>query len=154
MTNNEVLRCVQEILDLSQGKMLEIFHHLDEQVTESQISAWLKKVKDPELVKLKDLELSVFLNALICELRGKKEGVQPQAEDEITNNIVVKKLKIALDLKNEDLQKILSSVNVNMNSYELTSYFRKPGHKNYRPIKDTFLQSFFKGLHQRSQSLI
>ena len=151
MTNNEVLRSIQTVFDFSEAKMAQIYNILNDQVSEEQVKLWLKKTSDKDFVDLKDIELTTFLNALICEKRGKKEGPQPEPESEVTNNIILKKLKIALDLKNEDIIDILKLVEINMNSYELTSYFRKPNHKNYRPCRDTILSHFIKGLALKKQ---
>ena len=83
----------------------------------------------------------------------KKEGPQPAPESKANCNIILKKLKIALELKNEDLTEIFKSVDVEMNSYELTGYFRKSDHRNYRPCSETHLRAFLKGLKIKKQSL-
>lgn len=152
MTNNEVLKNLQNIFNLETSKITEIYNILDDKMTEDHVNAWFKRLGDPSFLNLEDMELSTFLNALICEKRGKKEGPQPEPEKEITNNIILKKLKIALDLKNEDIMDILNLVNTSMNNYELTSFFRKPNHKNYRPVRDQLLRSFLKGLSLREKS--
>jgi uncharacterized protein YehS (DUF1456 family) len=93
--------------------------------------------------------LAIFLNGLIVDKRGKKEGPLPEPEQRLTNNIVFTKLKIALNLKADDVLEILAQVNLSMSKHELSAFFRKPGHKHYRDCKDQVLRNFLKGLQLR-----
>ena len=79
--------------------MIAIFGLANHEVTREQISVWLKKDDDPAFQKCSDTQLAIFLYGLINDKRGKKEGPQPDPEQLLTNNIVFRKLKIALDLK-------------------------------------------------------
>lgn len=146
MTNNEVLINIQKVFDYDNEKVVEILKILNRDATLEQVNLWSKKPGDTTFVAMDDFEMATFLNALICERRGKKDGPQPTPENEITNNTILKKLKIALDLKNEAILEIFKAVDMPMNNYELTSFFRKPDHKNFRPIKDQALRGFIKGL--------
>ena len=103
MTNNDILRRIRYTFDFNDSKMIAIFGLADHQVTREQVSDWLKKDDDPAFRKCSDAQLAVFLNGLINDRRGKKEGEQPEPEQRLTNNIIFKKLKIALDLKAEDI---------------------------------------------------
>ena len=152
MDNNVVFKSILSIFNLDEPKVVEIYNLLEVQVTEDKVKSWNKNHLDSAFAAIKDVEFSTFLNALICEKRGKKEGPQPQPEQIMNNNIIFKKLKIALNLKNEDIANILNSVNVSVNSYELTSFFRKHDHKNYRSIKDSLLRDFLKALELKNLS--
>lgn len=78
MTNNDVLRRLRYIFDLGDSAMIGIFGMADLDVSREQISNWLKKDDDPEMAKLKDVQLATFLNGLINELRGKRDGEQAE----------------------------------------------------------------------------
>ena len=119
---------------------------VDHPVTQGQIGAWLKKEDDPAYQKCSDTQLAIFLNGLITDKRGKKEGPQPEPEQRLTNNIIFRKLKIALNLKAEDTLKILTLAGLYMSKHELSAFFRKPDHKHYRECKDQVLRNFLKGL--------
>lgn len=149
MTNNDILRRIRYIFDFSDPKMTAIFGLADYPVTREQISGWLKKDDDPEFQACSDAELAVFLNGLIIERRGKKEGAQPEPEQKLNNNIVFRKLKIALDLKAEDILQMLELSDVHISKHELSAFFRKPGHKHYRDCKDQILRNFLKGIQSR-----
>ncbi len=146
MTNNDVLRRLRYCFDFSDSKMIAIYSLADHQVTRAQISDWLKKDDDPALQECSDTQLAVFLNGLINDKRGKKEGAQPELEQQLTNNIILRKLKIALDLKAEDILKILKLANMRMSKHELSAFFRKRDHKHYRECKDQILRNFLKGI--------
>lgn len=146
MNNNDILRRIRYIFDLSDSKMIKIFGLADLQVSRAQISDWLKKDDDPAYQQCKDLQLAIFLNGLINNRRGKKEGAQPEPEKCLTNNIIFKKLRIALDLKSEDILAIMKQAGFPMNNPELSSYFRNPGHRNYVECTDQVLRNFLKGV--------
>lgn len=146
MDNNDVLRRIRYVFDLSDSKMIAIFGHADQVVTREQISDWLKKEDDPALKKINDITLATFLNGFIIERRGKKEGQQPVPEKRLTNNAIFIKLKIALDLKAEDILEILNLSGVHISKHELSAFFRKPEHKHYRECKDQILRNFIHGL--------
>jgi uncharacterized protein YehS (DUF1456 family) len=146
MTNNDILRQLRYIFDFSDSKMMAIFGSAEHQVTREQISAWLKKDDDLLQQNCSDTQLAIFLNGLINDKRGKKEGVQPAPEKILTNNIIFLKLKIALDLKADDVLEILDLANVHISKHELSAFFRRPGHKHYRECKDQILRNFMKGL--------
>lgn len=129
--------------------MISMFSLGGLQVTRAQISDWLKKEDDPAFQQLSDLELATFLNGLIFEKRGRKEGPQPEAEKRLDNNMIFRKLKIALDLKAEDTLAILALNDFTISKHELSAFFRKPGHKHYRACKDQVLRNFLKGLQIR-----
>ena len=146
MTQNDILRRIRYILDLDDSKMISIFSLAGLEVTRAQISDWMKKDDDPAYQQLSDLELATFLNGLIVEKRGQKEGPEPVPEQTLNNNIIFKKLKIAFNLKAEDTLALLALNDMTISKHELSAFFRKPGHKHYRACKDQVLRNFLKGL--------
>ena len=146
MTNNFILRSLRYTFNFNDSKIIAIFALGGAEVTRAEISDWLKQDDDPAYKNCSDTKLASFLNGLIIEMRGKKEGVQPQAEKRITNNMVLVKLKIALNLKSEDILEIMELAYVRIGKHELSALFRKPGHKNYRECKDQILRNFLKGV--------
>jgi len=140
------MRRIRYIFDFSDDKMMAIFSQADYPVTRGQISDWLKKEDDPAYQNCNDTELATFLNGLINDRRGKKEGPQHEPESKLTNNIIFRKLKIALDLKNEDVLEILALADLRISKHELSAFFRKPDHKHFRVCKDQILRNFLSGL--------
>ena len=146
MTNNDILRRLRYTFDFSDSKIIAIFGAADLQVTREQISDWLKKEEDLAYQKFNDTKMAIFLNGLIIDKRGKKEGPPPKPEKRLTNNIIFIKLKIALNLKTEDVLEILDLAHLSISKHELSAFFRKPGHKHYRECKDQILRNFLKGM--------
>ena len=146
MDNNDLLRRIRYTFDLSDSKMMAIFALAEHPVTREQISDWLKKEEDPALKQLSDPLLATFLNGLIIDRRGRKEGPLPVPEKRLGNNAVFVKLKIALNLQADDILKILSLSGIHISSHELSAFFRKPEHKHYRECKDQILRNFIHGL--------
>ncbi len=146
MTNNDIFRRLRYIFEFNDSKMIAVFACAEEEVSREQINGWLKKEDDPAYQDFRDSELAVFLNGLINDKRGKKEGTQPEPEQRLTNNTIFRKLKIALDLKAEEVLEVLHLAGFSLSKHELSAFFRKPGHKHYRECKDQVLRNFLQGL--------
>ena len=149
MTNNDILRRIRYIFDLSDSSMIAIFAQADLPVTREQISDWLKKEEDPAYQKCSDKQFATFLNGLINDKRGKREGTQPEPEKRLNNNIIFMKLKIALDLKADDICEMMVLAGFPIGKHELSAFFRRPDHKHYRECKDQILRNFLKGAQLR-----
>ncbi len=146
MTNNDILRRLRYTFDFTDTKMVELFALADYEVTRADITDWFRKDDDPEWKSLYDKHLAIFLNGFINDQRGKKEGEQPKPEKTLTNNIIFRKLKIALNLTDDDILEILDLVDMKISKHELSAFFRKPEHSNYRLCRDQILRNFLMGL--------
>jgi uncharacterized protein YehS (DUF1456 family) len=146
MTNNDILRRIRYTFNFDDTKMIAIFGLAGLDVTRAEISDWLKKEEDPDYQKCNDVTLASFLNGLIIDKRGKKDGPQPEPETSLTNNIIFRKLKIALNLQAEEVLMLIKRADFSMSKHELSAFFRKPDHKHYRKCKDQVLRYFLKGV--------
>ncbi len=149
MDNNDILRRIRYAFNLSDDKMMMLFKHADYEASRAQISDWLKKDDDPAFKNILDYQLATFLNGFIIHKRGKKEGPQPEPEKKLNNNIIFRKLKIALNYRDEDILEIFKLVDLRISKHELSAFFRKPGQNQYRPCKDQFLRNFLFGLQKK-----
>jgi len=146
MNNNDVLRKIRYIFDLNDEKIMELFASGGKEVTREEISAWLKRDEDPEFKGIYDKQLATFLNGFINSKRGKREGEQPKPEKRLNNNLILRKIKIALNLKTEDIIHLLKLSEIEFSNHEVTAFFRKPDQKQYRLCKDQFLRNFLMGM--------
>ena len=146
MKANDCLRRIRYILDLGDKEVIALFAQAEQRVTRAQVIAWLKKDDDPDYQECSDRMFASFLNGLINQRRGRKEGPQPKPETSLNNNIVFRKLKIAFNLQAEDILALLSLADVNISKHELSAFFRRPDHKHYRDCKDQILRNFLTGL--------
>lgn len=146
MNNNDILRRIRYTFDFNDDQMIALFGSGSMQVTRAEVSDWLKKEDDPECKELGDEQMAAFLNGFINEKRGKKEGPQPEPEKKLNNNIILRKLKIALNLKDEDMLDILELVRFRLGKAELSAFFRNPSQSQYRACKDQILRNFLHGM--------
>lgn len=149
MENNNVLRSLRYTFKLNDAKMLTVFSQAGHEVAPLQISKWLKKEDEAGYEPIYDIDLAYFLNGFIIEKRGKKDDKIPVAEKRLSNNIVLRKIKIALNLKDEDMLEILALADFKVSKHELSAFFRKPTQTQYRPCKDQILRYFLQGLTKK-----
>lgn len=141
MNNNDVLRKLRYTFNFNDKQMVAIFASAGEEVSREQVSQWLKKDNDSDFVALFDTKLALFLNGFINEKRGKKPGPLAIPEKRLSNNIILTKLKIALNLQAEQIISLLESVDFRISKPELSAFSRKVDHQHYRECKDQVLRN-------------
>ena len=129
--------------------MAEIFALGGKKVFAEEVALWLKKEDEPEFKKLHDKDLAHFLNGLIILKRGKKDDQIPEAEKSLNNNLILRKLKIALNLREEDMLEIFALRGFRLSKHELSAFFRSPTQHQYRECKDQVLRNFLMGLQPK-----
>lgn len=162
MDNNDILIRTRYALDIKNTDMVEIFKLGGMEVTKADVLKLLTKsdeysdaqVDSDEILKCNNMMLESFLNGLIVFKRGKQDPKPGQTEAPAPsinnraniNNILLKKLKIALALTSEDMLDIFDKAGVTVTKGELSALLRKEGHKNYKECLDKFARNFLKGL--------
>ena len=149
ITNNDIIRRIRYIFDYNDTKIIELFALAGYETTRAEISDWLKKDEDPAFVKIDDYHVALFLNGLIVDKRGRKDGEMPEAEKRLNNNIVFRKLRIALNLKDDDILEIIALSGMQISKHELSAFFRNPSQMQYRPCNDQIMRNFLKGLQAK-----
>ena len=146
MTHNDVLKKLRYTFDYTDQQMIDLFAAGGKIVTRAEVSNWLKKDDDEDYKSLQDVNLATFLNGFIIDKRGKKDDKTPVAETELNNNIVLRKIKIAMNFTDDAIIEVFDIAELKVSKTELSALFRKPDHKHYRPCKDQFLRNFLMGL--------
>lgn len=152
MINNDVLRAIRYMLDLSDAKVVEITHLADATATleKEDVQAFLKKDDETGYVECSNHTLALFLDGLVFYRRGRDESRPARPlEKRVTNNVVLKKLRVAFELKDVDMHQILADAGFPISKPELSALFRQPDHKNFRLCGDQVLRNFLKGLTLR-----
>lgn len=152
MTTNDVLRRLRFILNLGDSQMIRVFALAEKTVTRAEVSDWLKQEEDEDFKVLEDRDLAIFLNGLIIDKRGLRDGKVPEPEQYLNNNDVLKKLKIAFQLKTDDILEIFKSTGKKVSPHELSAFLRKPTQPQYRELMDQYLRNFLSGLQIRKKS--
>ncbi|MFJ8416465.1 YehS family protein [Bacillus paramycoides] len=164
MSNNDILKRVRYAMDIKDIDMVEIFNLGGMEVTKEEVVDMLTKIKkspqheaenadvieDEYVLTCDMMMLEAFLNGFITLKRGKQDPKPgqpaPVQSNESANNLLLKKMKIALSLTSEDVLDILDSVGVKVTKGELGALLRKKGHKNYKECGDRYARNFIKGL--------
>jgi uncharacterized protein YehS (DUF1456 family) len=152
MINNDVMRSIRYMLDLGDAHVVEFARLADPDfsMTRQDVQAYLKKEDEDGFVKCSDRVLAHFLDGLVIHCRGRDESLPPRrVEDRVSNNLVLKKLRVAFQLKDVDMHEVFARAGFPVSKPELSALFRQPGHKNYRPCGDQMLRNFLKGLTLR-----
>jgi uncharacterized protein YehS (DUF1456 family) len=150
MNNNDILRRLRYALNISNSDMSGIFNLAGHDILESEILDILRKEDDEEYVECSDRKLEFFLDGLIIQKRGKKETADNELpvkpETRLSNNLILKKLRIALDFKEIDMLEMFRLSGFEITKSELSALFRKKGNKNYKVCGDQILKNFLKGV--------
>ncbi|PHH97222.1 DUF1456 family protein [Fusobacterium nucleatum] len=150
MTNNDFLRRLRYALNIKDNVMVQIFKKGNIVLTREDVIDYLKKDIDEGFKKLNNNDLIAFLDGLIIQKRGKREDGTPIPQVKATknnlNNILLRKLRIALSFKSYDMIKIFKLGGVEISEGELSALFRSEDHKNYKECGDKYIRVFLKGL--------
>ena len=153
MNNNDILTKLKNALDIKETDIVEIFKTGGTQLSIEEIEKRLVKAQDEAgNTPCSNSELICFLNGFIIFKRGEQEAKPDQPEKDKfaiannINNVLLKKLKIALSLTSEEMLNIFECAEVTVTKRELGAFFRTEGHKNYRKCSDEFASGFLKGL--------
>jgi uncharacterized protein YehS (DUF1456 family) len=149
MSNNDILRTLRYTFHFHDHKMAEIFALGGMNVFFEEVALWLKKEDDPDFKKLYDKDLAAFLNGLIILNRGKKDDKIPVPEKSLNNNLILRKLRIALNFKDEDMLDIFALRGFRLSKHELSAFFRNPTQAQFRECKDQVLRNFLMGLQMK-----
>jgi uncharacterized protein YehS (DUF1456 family) len=149
MTNNDLLRRLRYALKLDGITISEICALAGHDITPVEALKLLKKDAEPGFVTCGDAVMGAFLDGLITYRRGRQEhqtGTLQPADVPLSNNLILRKLRIALELNDEQMLDILKLAEVRISKSELSAMFRAAGHRNYKPCGDQFLRNFIRGL--------
>lgn len=152
MINNDTLRAIRYMLDLGDGHVVEIARLADANlaITREDVQAYLRKEGEAGYVECSNAVLAHFLDGLVIHRRGRDDSLPPRpVEKRVTNNVVLKKLRVAFELKDVDMHQILAEAGFPISKPELSALFRQPGHKHFRLCGDQLLRNFLKGLTMR-----
>jgi len=146
---NEILYRIQKALNLTTEEMLEAYKLEDYKMEASHMESLLKRSQDDGFSVASYEELGLFLDGLVTLKRGPSPKKSNEDEAvELTNNLILKKLRIAQELKEPEIEIIFSLADIELSKQQLASLFRKEGHKNFKVCSDELLMAFLDGLDE------
>ncbi len=152
MINNDVMRSIRYMLDLGDAKVVEITRLADPEfpIDQDQVRSFLRKEDEENFLPCSNRVLAHFLDGLVVYYRGRDERLPPRpVETHVTNNVVLKKLRVAFQLKDVDMHQIFEEAGFPLTRPELSALFRQADHKHFRACGDQILRNFLKGLTLR-----
>ena len=150
MINNDILRRYQFALSLSRKDSIDVFSKAGLSVTSDKLDALLKKEEEEGFQLCSDYELTCFLDGVLYVRRGRQpDAKNPDPDCFLDNNLILRKMRIALEMKENDMLEILKLADFKMSGSELRALFRNRDHQNYRICGDQVLRKFLSGLTLR-----
>lgn len=161
MNNNDRLLRLRYAIDLKDSDMIKSFELGGIVLTREEARAMLTKTQDKWVdhaennvyeKAINNQMLDAFLNGLILLARGPQkehsvEKTPPQNKEiKYINNVLLKKLKIALTMTTEDILAIFAEVELFPSKSEIGAFLRKEGQRNFKPCGDKYMRNFLKGL--------
>jgi len=153
--NNYCLRRLRYAFSMNDKTVLSIFRLVNYKLTPTELKRYLAREEADEFVLLPDYLLVIFLDGFIQSNRGKREAELEHSQSErvkmakairLSNNLILNKIKIALALKSDDLIELLSLADFRISNAELSAFFRKPSHRNFRECGNQLLRNLLTGI--------
>ena len=147
MTHNDTLRRLRYALNINDAKIAEMLSRTGRKTTADEVVNWLKREDEPGYAELSPTLLCHFLDGLVIDRRGPHpSGKTPEPLEFLSNNEILKKLRIALELQADEMIAIFKRAEFTVTKSELGAFFRRPEHRNYRKCPEQVLKKFIKGL--------
>jgi len=149
MNHNDILKRLRYMFDYNDDAMMDIFQKGGETVDRATLSSWMKSEEAEDYQIMAPKNLTIFLNGFIALKRGARPEGPPKPEKYLTNNLIFKKLKIALSLTTEDILEIFILIHKPIGMHEINSFLRNPEKRQFRRLKDQYLRQFIAGLQNK-----
>jgi uncharacterized protein YehS (DUF1456 family) len=154
MNTNDVLRRLRFAVNCNDAAMLEMLDLAGKPISRRELDSFFLRNDEAGYADCGQATLSALLDGMILKFRGRKEDAPSSAaQTDLDNNMILKKIRIALELKEDDLIAIMRLVEIDLSKAELTALFRRKGHKNYKECMDQFLRNFLVGLAKYRRAL-
>lgn len=149
MTSNDLLRRLRYALNLNGVSISEMCALAGHDIKPTEVLKLLKKEDEHGFVICDDTVMAAFLDGLIISRRGPRDsqaGAVQQPDGLLNNNLILRKLRIALELNDADMLAVFSRAGVSLSKAELSALFRGVGQRNYKECGDQLLRNFVRGL--------
>jgi uncharacterized protein YehS (DUF1456 family) len=149
MTNNDLLRRLRYALNLNGVSIAETCALGGHEIGPADVLKLLKKEDEHGFTVCDDTVMSAFLDGLITSRRGHRDpppGTAQASEGLLNNNLILRKLRIALELNDADMLAVFRQAGVSLSKPELSALFRGVGQRNFKECGDQLLRNFVRGL--------
>ena len=149
MQINDILFKIKTALSLKSSEIVKAYSLVEYNMTEERINNILKRRQDEGYEEATYEELGLFLDGLVILKRGENpKKTESDEVVELSNNLILKKLRVAMNLKESELVIIFALAEVTLTKRHIGAFFRKEGGKNFKPASDELLMAFIEGLDE------
>ncbi len=149
MIHNDVLRRLRYALAINDTAAISIFKLANYDMEIDYLHAVMKREGEEGYSPCRDKIIGLFLDGLIIKNRGRQEGQGPKVlgpKERLSNNEVMRKIRIAMSYKDEDMIHALQLADFRISKSELSAFFRKPDHRNFKPAGDQVVRNLLQGM--------
>lgn len=147
MTTNDVLRRLRYALSLDDAGVVALCAGVGFELSPEQVRSYTAKDAQPEWEECPTEVVDAFLDGLVLERRGPPPaGRTPPPKTELTTNVILRKLRIALILRDDDILRMLAAAGQPLSKSELSAFFRRRDHRHYQECGHQVLRKFLRGL--------
>ena len=149
MIHNDVLRRLRYALAINDTAAISIFKLVNYDMEIDYLHAVMKREGEEGYLPCRDKIIALFLDGLIIKNRGRQEGQEPQElgpKVRLSNNEVLRKIRIAMSYKDDDMIEVLKLAGFRISKGELSAFFRKPDHRNFKPAGDQVVRNLLQGM--------
>lgn len=149
METNDLLRRLRYALALDDRKTARLIDLGGGDADHERVALWRSRDDEPYHQTCPDAAIGQLLAGLLIERRGPPPAhltERAPPPDITTNNLILKQVRIALILKDEDVHRLIETGGGKLSRGEVNALFRKPGARNYRACGDQVLRWFLAGL--------
>lgn len=153
MLTNDVLRRVRYAFNLKDEQVLELIALGEGSCTAEELAVFYLKEEEEGFVEMPDATLEAFLDGLIVMKRGPRDPSKPAPPKtkHLNNNLILRKLKIALNHKDVDIISTLKEAGFKASKSEVNALFQRPKHHNYQECGNQFLRNYLQGISQATR---
>jgi len=149
MQINDILFRITKALSLTTDDLVKLYALAEYDISEERIESILKRRQDKEYKEAGYEDLGLFLDGLVLFKRGISDRVAKEDDVvDLTNNLIMKKLRVALELKEPELVIIFALADTALTKRQIGALFRKEGTKNFKSASDELLMAFIEGLDE------
>ena len=144
------MKSVRYTLEIKNKEVVKMIKAGGMELTTLETVDLLKNEEDEGFVACPAETIHAFLDGLILGRRGPSDGPAKKfSTATINNNMILRKLRIAFEMRDTDVITTLNSVGLSVSKSEISALFRAPTHKHFMKCGDQFLRNFLRGLTDR-----
>lgn len=149
MKPNEVIKKLSLALSLNRDDIKKIFEAVEFEIDDDRLDAILAKPSSKKYQVASYEELGNFLDGLIAFKRG-EIAKRPDEDEEVIldNNLILKKIRVALQLKEYEISIIFALVDREVSKSTIRDIFRNPNHPKFKRCSNAMLEDFLDGLDE------